>query len=357
MNGLVCVLESGRRIRFSLKKRKSAIHFISRRFGGETDAELERSTKEPNQRRAIDAAIAIIRDEFAPKSVISNPSWDEAVGSLSSFMGANNLRESTIADYEYSVRSLRQTFPKTHGPGEITPAMAERFKLERLKAGCSPYTVRGDLTTLKVVFGKWWCRVGKILAENPFAAIEKPKVERQPPRVIDDAERAAFLAWIEQRWSGWRIPILFLEVKNFVGCRISELASTRTDCLKNGRLYFVASATKGRKQRAVKLPPQIFSGLQGIAGKTFVFEAFSAQRRAIHIRRRNPHHAATIRDYTPKPVAELAGRRGGTLLPDAPGCQEVQAPQLSWDGNVAGEAGWSQLRRCFRRVWLPSWRR
>ena len=68
--------------------------------------------------------------------------------------------------------------------------------------------------------------------------------------------------------AGWPLgrlaaPRLFLEVKAMVGCRITELASARASGLKAGRLHFEAISTKGRKERAVRLPDTIFEELKG----------------------------------------------------------------------------------------------
>ena len=69
------------------------------------------------------------------------------------------------------------------------------------------------------------------------------------------------------------------------GCRIGELAKTPKDNLRDGRLYFEAVTTKGRKQRAVKLPPAIYEELKKRCGPTFVFERFADGLRAFHQKR------------------------------------------------------------------------
>ena len=48
-------------------------------------------------------------------------------------MTAEKLRAGTIQQYELAIGALRKVFPDTHGPADITPAMAERFKVKRSK--------------------------------------------------------------------------------------------------------------------------------------------------------------------------------------------------------------------------------
>jgi integrase len=298
MSGQVCILEDGRRVRFSLKKReRDPFYYVA--FQGPDGRRLERSTKEPNQRRAADSATSIIKDEFATKVVVNNHSWEEAKKIMVQHMEARNLRPATIDDYKFTVNTLQKVFPKTNGPADITTTMAERYKIERLALGKSVWTVKGNLNALNVVFGQWLQRVCKIVTANPFVDVEPPKVEKSPPRIIAPEEVKAFFDWLSQRWVGWRLPILFLEVKGLVGCRITELASASTGGLQDGRIRFDAETTKGRKQRNVKLPPHIYHELQTLAGKHYVFEKFASQLRRAHIKRGNPHHAVCVGDFSP----------------------------------------------------------
>ncbi len=295
----VCVLSDGRRVSFYLKRRSRDPYYLAC-FRGPDRIRKERSTKEANKRRATDAAIAIVTQEYTPREAKPNPSWDAAIDLLKRYTKAENLRPKTIQQYEIAVGLLRGIFPETHGPGDISPTMAGRFKLERLEAGLAPRTVAGNIDNLSIVYGHWWCGACDILTENPFADIDPPREDKRTPRVISADEAQEFMDWLSARWNGWRLPLLFLDVKGVIGCRIGELAKTPTDNLKVGRLYFEAVTTKGRKQRAVKLPPALYDELCSLAGPTFVFEAFSRQLRAIHRKRKNFHHAAMVKKFAPE---------------------------------------------------------
>ena len=61
----VCVLDDGRRVRFSLKRRVRDPFFLAN-FRGPDGKPKEPSTRESNKKRATDAAIVLIRDLYAP---------------------------------------------------------------------------------------------------------------------------------------------------------------------------------------------------------------------------------------------------------------------------------------------------
>lgn len=298
-NGEICVLADGRRVRFFLKRRpRDTCYLVC--FRGPDDLRKERSTKEANKRRATDAAVEIIKAEYAPKvAERPNPTWDEAIEVMKKYMEGDNLRPGTIQQYELAVGHLRRLYPDTLGPGDITEGMAQKFKVLRLKEDVLPVTVAGNVDNLSIVYGHWWCDVCKVLDRNPFAEVEPPKYEKKPPRVLEPDEEAAFLEWLSAKIGKWRLPVLFLEVKSLTGCRIGELAKTPTENLRDGRIYFEAVTTKGRKQRAVKLPPALYEELKKRSGPTFVFERFAEQLRTYHQKRGHTRSAQMVKGFTP----------------------------------------------------------
>jgi site-specific recombinase XerC len=196
-------------------------------------------------------------------------------------------------------------FPKSKGPGDITSAMAQTFVVKRMKGKqdekpLSPRTVEGNVGNLSIVFGHWLRNTLKIVTIDPFADVEPPKCDRKPPRVISPEEQTAFFAWMGKTWKGWRLPLLFLDVKAAIGCRIGELSSAVTAGLKDGRIRFVSESTKGRKERACRLSPALFAELQAIAGPTYVFERFSEQLGEVHLKKGHPGHAKAVRGFQPR---------------------------------------------------------
>jgi site-specific recombinase XerC len=306
--GQGCVLSNGHRIRFALKRRARDPFYLVY-FRGSDGKPKEMSTKEANKRRATDSAIVIIGKDYAPKVPRLSPSWDEAIEMMVSLMKADNLRPGSIKQYEYVVNNLRKLFPHANGPADITPAMAQQFKVLRLKKEITPRSIAGNIDNLNIVYGHWWRDTCKLVTENPFHGVQPPKVDKRPPRIISNDEILQFLEWLSKRLNGWRLPLLFLEVKKITGCRIGELANATSVNLKDGRLYFEEVTTKGRKQRAVKMPPTIYDELQTIAGTAFLFQAFSGQLRAFHQKRGKTSHAQAVKGFTPKRLVQWLQNR------------------------------------------------
>ena len=129
--------------------------------------------------------------------------------------------------------------------------------------------------------------------------MEPPRYDKATPRYIEGKEQEPCSSGLRQRWD-WRLPILFLETKAAIGCRIGELSAALTCNLQNGRLYFTADTTKGREARACLLRPALFQELQAIAGPTYVFERFSEELRAVH-RAKGNHLPANAVRTSPRP--------------------------------------------------------
>lgn len=294
----VCVLADGRRVKYSLKRRgRDPFYLVC--FRGSDGGRKERSTQESNKRRAADSAVAVIRSDYEPRSALSDIAWDEAIEKMVEHMEGHNLRPQTIKSYRSTIKTLRDLFPESHGPAEITGAMAERYKMARLKKRRAT-TVKGDLNELSIVFGRWWVETCKLLPSNPFTDVEPPKVDKPEPVVLTADEQREFLGWLSDRWGAWRLPVLFLVIKGAVGCRIYELASLPTSCLQDGRLVFEAVTAKGRKTRRSKLPKDLYEEVVAGAGGRYAFEGFSEQLRAIHRGRGRHDHAASVKGFTPE---------------------------------------------------------
>ena len=314
----VCVLSDGQRVKFSLQKRERDPVYRAC-FSGPDGKRKERTTKEKNRKRAFDAATAIIRDEFAPKIVGYRPTWEEAIEKMKRHMEAANLRPTTIRRYEDALTPFRN-WADVESPADVTPETAEQYKIFRIDSGKSVATVESDLNNLRVIYRKWWIKTIRLLTSNPFDSVEPPKKEKWKPRVLSDDEQKAFLDWLVQRWDNWRLPILFLEVKARIGARITELASATPDSLRDGRIYFTAETTKGRKQRGCKLPEALYDELKGVAVEKFIFGNFSKELKAIHLRRNWPQSANLVRPFTPARLVRWLQKQP-KLFQEETGCQ------------------------------------
>ncbi len=307
----VCALSGGQRVPFSLKQRPGE-QFYFATFRDRDGRRLERSTKETSQNRARDAAFQLIEEEYRlPEEKVAPVSWDDAVRQLRTAMTGNNNRPATVEDYLDALAQLRVVYKAvvgtdSVGPGDITPALAKRFKAE-YAAGTfsrakkrepkvwqgrgrkpkprplpteharSPSTVKSRLRKLRVVWGKWFVRELGLLTSNPWKEVSPLRVDKTPPRVLTAQEIVAFFSWLDARWGGWRLPVLMLTVKAHIGCRIAELCSLRSGQIRNGQIVFEADKVKGRKERIAVLPPDVFAEVQAQAGATFVWEGHPSQ--------------------------------------------------------------------------------
>jgi integrase len=280
-------------------------------FRGPNGERLEKTTGETAKHAAVDAAPPIILDVFKPQA--ANLSWDEALTLLREHMRAKNLRPTSIKQYEWCIGTLRRVYPKSKGPGDITRAMAQTYVVRRMRnpdKRLSPRTVQGNVGNLSIVFGHWLRDVLKVVDADPFAQVEPPKADKKPPRVISADEGKAFFAWLDKTWH-WRLPLLFLETKAAIGCRIGELASAVTSGLQDGRIRFVSDTTKGRKERACLLPPALFAELKAIAGPAYVFERFAEELPKLHRKRGQLHH---VRPFTPVRLVKWLQRQARTYF-------------------------------------------
>ncbi|MES1213644.1 MAG: hypothetical protein ABUL64_03575, partial [Singulisphaera sp.] len=162
-----------------------------------------------------------------------------------------------------------------------------------------PRTVEGNLGNLSIVYN-WLKNTCKVVASNPFESVKPPKADKDRPRVVSVGEKKAFFGWLSKRWDRWRLPILFLEVKAAIGCRIGELAAATRGQLSDGRIRFTSDTTKGRKERSCRLPVTLYHELEAVAGDQFVFEAFADQLRKVHRARGRENHAKLVNDFSPR---------------------------------------------------------
>ncbi len=274
-------LADGRRVKFAIAPRSDEPHYFVY-FRGLDGRRLERSTKEESRKRALEAAIQIVKEEYSPRPAGEGATWDEAAAAMVRAMKAKNLRDRTIGDYKLMLANLRKVYPSSRGPDAITPALAKMFKTRRMEAGLTACTVAGNINKLSVIWSKWFIEECEFLAANPWEDVEQPKVDEPEPRYIEPEEQQAFFDWLEKRWNGWRLPVLFFLVKGLVGRRILQLASLPSICLKDGRLVFVSETNKGRRMEYARLPPDIYEELVGLAGPTHLWERYSEQLRTIN---------------------------------------------------------------------------
>ncbi len=247
------------------------------------------------QNGARDRNIAMFEGRVAPVD------WQECRDALQRAMEADNLRPSYVADALITFDGLRAMFPAVDAPATITADQANEYKRRRSELGLSPWSIKGDLSTLKAIFGKWLGKECGLLAGNPFADIKAPKCDEPEVRIVSAAESADLFTWLGARWNNWRLPAVYLEVAALVGWRATEIASMREeDILADGFIRVAAESSKTRRYKFGWLPAGLHAELKGCVAGGFAFGKFADElRRLMFVWKHQPHHAARIKDFAP----------------------------------------------------------
>jgi integrase len=145
----------------------------------------------------------------------------------------------------------------------------------------SAHYVAGLVGGLSALWQKWFLEELKVVAGNPWQDVEPPKADRVPVKFATDAQVEPFYAWLAERFGAWPFPKLFLTTKAYTGCRLLDLCSLRSMQLRGGRLVFPPDVTKGRKERAVPLPDDLYSSLDAFKGKVWLWEGYLPGLKAI----------------------------------------------------------------------------
>ncbi len=291
-------LSDGRLVKYRVEIRPGEPFYFAY-FRGANGKRREKSTGEGSRKRAVEAAVQIIKDEYNPERQQKSPTWEDSIAILARKMKAKNSRQTSINDYLLMISNLRKVYPTTTGPADISLGLAKNYIMVRSEAELSPYTIRGTITKLSAIWGKWLIKEAEVLSMNPWKDIEKPKVDEPEPRYIELEEEKAFFDWLLMRWDGWRLPVLFFTVAGLVGRRLTQLCSLPKSSLRDGRIAFPPEFNKSRKLEHARVPEAIFRELQEIAGPNYVWEQYPEQLNAIY-RKRGKRKYARCQEYRPE---------------------------------------------------------
>lgn len=129
-----------------------------------------------------------------------------------------------------------------------------------------------------------------MVKDNPWRNVKPPKADKLPVKYATDEQIEHFYKWIAEKFGDWPFPKLFLAVKAHTGCRLMDLCSLKSAQLQPGRLVFPANLTKGRKDRAVPMPDDLFAILDAFKGKEWLWEKYVPGLRAILEAKEYPTH-------------------------------------------------------------------
>lgn len=169
---------------------------------------------------------------------------------------------------------------KTTGPSAITPGLASAWRdkmmttVNRRKKLPSAHYVAGLICGMSALWEKWFMDDLKIVTGNPWQDVAPPKADKLPVKYATDELIEPFYAWVSERFGDWPFPKLFLSAKAYTGCRLMDLCSLKAGQLRGGRLVFPPDLTKGRKERAVPLPDDLFAALDSFKGDVWLWERY-----------------------------------------------------------------------------------
>ena len=225
-------------------------------------------------------------------------------------MRADNLRPSYVNDALLMFDGLHRMFPELQSPADMTPDLANEYKRRRAEgdpergiARKSPWTIKGDLATLKAIFGKWLGRECGLLVDNPFAKISRRSATDPRVRLVSADEMASLFQWFGERWNNWQLPIIY-----FRGGGADGLARDRDR--QPARVRSATRWLRADPRGGVQDPPREVRPAAGGPGMDqlaacvadgMAFGRFADElRRLLMLWKRRPHHAAKVRDFSPE---------------------------------------------------------
>jgi len=231
--------------------------------------------------KAKQAAAAILADVFAVRERVAEVvSWDDAAERMKEKASSDGRRAPTVDYYAKLIRRIREFYPESNGPADITAEMAEQWKrkfssvLTRRKKLPSQHTVFSLINGFSALWQTWFVEELEVCTSNPWQKVEPPKTDKVEVKIIEDDTLTHFIGWLRERFSGWELPLLFIETKAMTGCRLMDLASLESSQLRDGRIQFRPDQTKGRKARSMPLPVELFAKLEAMKGPKYLWESY-----------------------------------------------------------------------------------
>jgi integrase len=194
--------------------------------------------------------------------------------------GRSGNRISTLGYYLKILRVVHKAYNVTDGPADISPGMAEALKKKlmttpgRRKQLPSAHYVAGVLSGLNALWQKWFMEELNLCHGNPWQDVEPPKADKLAVKFATDEQIEHFYGWLDERYGSWPFPKLFLAMKALTGCRLMDLCALKSPQLQEGRLVFPADLTKGRKERSVPVPADLFEAVNAFKGPTWLWENY-----------------------------------------------------------------------------------
>ena len=218
----------------------------------------------------------MIAKEYQQRLAGDELTWDDAIKQLTERFASSGNRPGTLASYLKDLGLVRRWLKgkgiETTGPQDVTEALAKKW-LASYATGLderpqdrnakrrqhSPHTVNNRLISLRSLWGKWFIKEMKIAKSNPWVELQPVKADKPSVKWVSDEQLEHFFSWLKTEYGEWEFPKLFFGLKAYTGCRLSDICNLKTEWLQEGCIIFPAGILKGRKERKVPLPPEMFA--------------------------------------------------------------------------------------------------
>ena len=322
-------LPDGRVVGWGLKTRRGILRV---QFQGPDGTRLEISTGCTRRADAYTEAAKIVLRTYDPTVPVANPgklSWAQAAAYI---RATPDLSPESVRNYTLALAVIRKHYPTTKGPGEITPALAERWKREYLSGTYtktpggkeyrrSPVTCTTYLRTLRSLWSKHFKRS---VAANPWREVDYPnEPRRKRVKMPADLTIAELLTYFKTRYPNWETPLLFVRVKMLAGCRTLDLCRVPSSDLTDTTLTL--RHTKDRGVRQVPLPDDLAVKLHSLKGPAWLWERSLEESKTY----RKSVKTASRAEYQPKTWAHtIAGIFREFSDSRVPGAERVRPHDL-----------------------------
>jgi len=140
---------------------------------------------------------------------------------------------------------------------DVNHAMVRSWVVALMDNGLSPRSVNRKLSTLKTYY-RFLRREG-VVAENPMAKVQSPKVAKRLPEFVEEKRMERLLDDVEfeQDYNGRRDQLI-LELLYATGIRVSELVGLRDADVDFGRQTLKVLG-KRNKERILPVPPALLT--------------------------------------------------------------------------------------------------
>lgn len=189
--------------------------------------------------------------------------------------------------YTSTLRIFRSVVD-SKGPADVTPEVAKQFRRRYATSGFKrsnkddarvyPRSAKTVENALRRLSGLW-SHLKKLgyATTNPWEDVPRPTVPKKTPVIPTEDDVAKFFAWLDEKFAGWELPRLFVEVKALSGCRLNDLCQVLSDQLdpKALTLTIRPEQDKTHRERVIPLPADLVKRLAAVKGPTYLWERYN----------------------------------------------------------------------------------